>query len=159
MPDPLGALVSSKGSTGSPETPSVGPRVSSKAPGSGPRNESCSGRLFLFLPPSLLERGCLSSTHPFPRPLGISYGRKTSELWPRPPPFSFLRSGTYSGWGCGGGGFLKILMLDEVDVLSALPRNWECGCYWLTAAPFSGAALGRMGTTSLGEDPPLPRSQ
>lgn len=140
MPDPLGALVSSKESTGSPKTPFVGPRVSLRAPGSGPRNESCSERLFNFLPPSLLERGCLSSTHLFPRPLGISYGRKTSEHWPRPPPFSFLCSGTCSGWGCGGG-FLKILMLDEVNVLSTLPSNWECGCYWLTTAPFSGAAL------------------
>lgn len=101
MPDPLGALVSSKGSTGSPKTPFVGPRVSSKVPGSGPSNESCSGKLFPFLPPSLLDRGCLSSTHLSPD-LWVSLTIESQQTLAQTTSLqSFLWPGTHSSWAVG----------------------------------------------------------
>lgn len=64
----------------------------------------------------------------FSRPLGISYGRKPSEHWAKSHPFivsqSYLPcSRTYSVWGHGGGGVLKVLMPAEVAVSGALPSS------------------------------------
>lgn len=79
--------VSSKGSIGKPEIPFVGPMVSPKAPKAGTSNESGSGSLCPSFSPHLHWReGCLSCTHPFSRPVSISYGRKISKHWSRSPP-------------------------------------------------------------------------